>query len=60
MLGPRMFNPAEVRFAGYSKFLTARKLAAAGLPAAPTRSATSMADVAVAVAEYDWIEKHAG
>jgi hypothetical protein len=55
-----MFDPAEVWFAGYSKLLTARKLAAAGLPAAPTRSATSMADVAVAVAEYDWIEKHAG
>jgi hypothetical protein len=45
VLGPRMFDPAEVWFAGYSKFLTAQKLAAAGLPAPPTRSATSMADV---------------
>ena len=52
MLGPRMFDPAEVWFAGYSKFLTAQKLAAAGLPAPPTRSATSMADVAAAVAEW--------
>jgi len=52
VLGPRMFDPAEVWFAGYSKFLTAQKLAAAGLPAPPTRSATSMADVAAAVAEW--------
>ena len=49
VLGPRMFDPAEAWFAGYSKFLTAQKLAAAGLPAPPTRSATSMADVAAAV-----------
>jgi ribosomal protein S6--L-glutamate ligase len=48
----RMFDPADVWFAGYSKFLTAQKLAAAGLPAAPTRSAASMADVAAAVAEW--------
>ena len=52
VLGPRMFDPAEIWFAGYSKFLTAQKLAAAGLPAPPTRSATSMADVAAAVAEW--------
>ncbi|HST67497.1 MAG TPA: hypothetical protein VLM05_20170 [Mycobacteriales bacterium] len=51
-LGPRMFDPADVWFAGYSKFLTAQKLAAAGLPAPPTRSATSLADVAAAVAEF--------
>jgi ribosomal protein S6--L-glutamate ligase len=48
----RMFDPADVWFAGYSKFLTAQKLAAAGLPAPPTRSAASMADVAAAVAEW--------
>jgi ribosomal protein S6--L-glutamate ligase len=48
----RMFDPADVWFAGYSKFLTAQKLAAAGLPAPPTRSATSMADVAAAVADW--------
>lgn len=52
VLGPRMFDPAEVWFAGYSKFLTAQKLAAAGLPAPPTRSATSMADVTSAVGEW--------
>jgi ribosomal protein S6--L-glutamate ligase len=52
VLGPRMFDPADVWFAGYSKFLTAQKLAAAGLPAPPTRSATSMADVAAAVGEW--------
>ncbi len=52
VLGPRMFDPADVWFAGYSKFLTAQKLAAAGLPAPPTRSATSMADVAAAVADW--------
>ena len=52
VLGPRMFDPAEIWFAGYSKFLTAQKLAAAGLPAPPTRSATSMVDVAAAVAEW--------
>ena len=49
VLGPRMFDPAEAWFAGYSKFLTAQKLAAAELPAPPTRSATSMVDVAAAV-----------
>jgi ribosomal protein S6--L-glutamate ligase len=52
VLGPRMFDSADVWFAGYSKFLTAQKLAAAGLPAPPTRSATSMADVAAAVGEW--------
>jgi ribosomal protein S6--L-glutamate ligase len=48
----RMFDPAEVWFTGYSKFLTAQRLAAAGLPAPPTRSATSVADVAAAVADW--------
>ena len=52
VLGPRMFDPADVWFAGYSKFLTAQKLAAAGLPAPPTRSATSVADVAAAVSSW--------
>jgi ribosomal protein S6--L-glutamate ligase len=52
VLGDRMFDPADVWFAGYSKFLTAQKLAAAGLPAPPTRSAGSMADVAAAVAHW--------
>jgi ribosomal protein S6--L-glutamate ligase len=52
VLGGRMFDPADVWFAGYSKFLTAQKLAAAGLPAPPTRSAVSMADVAAAVAQW--------
>jgi glutathione synthase/RimK-type ligase-like ATP-grasp enzyme len=52
VLGPRMFDPADVWFAGYSKFLTAQRLAAAGIPVPPTRSARSLADVAAAVAEW--------
>jgi ribosomal protein S6--L-glutamate ligase len=52
VLGDRMFDRAGVWFAGYSKFLTAQKIAAAGLPAPPTRSATSMADVAAAAGRW--------
>jgi ribosomal protein S6--L-glutamate ligase len=52
VLGDRMFDRAGVWFAGYSKFLTAQKIAAAGLPAPPTRSATSMADVAAAAGQW--------
>jgi glutathione synthase/RimK-type ligase-like ATP-grasp enzyme len=52
VLGGRMFDPADVWFAGYSKFLTAQRLAAAGIPVPPTRSARSLADVAAAVAEW--------
>lgn len=46
--GLRMFDPADVWFTGYSKFLTAQRLAAAGLPVPPTRSAATVADVAAA------------
>jgi ribosomal protein S6--L-glutamate ligase len=41
-----------VWFAGYSKFLTARRLAEAGLPVPPTRSATTMAEVTAAFDEW--------
>ena len=50
--GLAMFDPVEVWFRGYSKFLTAQCLSEAGLPAARTRSARSVADVAAAVAEW--------
>jgi ribosomal protein S6--L-glutamate ligase len=52
VLGGRLFDPADVWFAGYSKFLTAQKLAAAGLPVPPVRSAASMAEVAAAVEQW--------
>lgn len=50
--GLAVFDPVDVWFRGYSKFLTAQCLSAAGLPAPPTRSARSVADVAAAVAEW--------
>jgi ribosomal protein S6--L-glutamate ligase len=51
--GLAVFDPVDVWFRGYSKFLTAQCLSAAGLPAPPTRSARTVADVAAAVADWD-------
>lgn len=50
--GLPVFDPADVWFRGYSKFLTAQRLAAAGLPAAQTRSARTVGEVADAVAAW--------
>jgi ribosomal protein S6--L-glutamate ligase len=50
--GLAVFDPVDVWFRGYSKFLTAQRLTAAGLPAPPTRSARTVADVAAAAAEW--------
>ncbi len=50
--GLRLFDPADVWVTGYSKFLMAQRLAAAGVPVPPTRSATSLADVEAACEEW--------
>lgn len=50
--GLRLFDPADVWVTGYSKFLMAQRLAAAGLPVPPIRSATSLADVEEACQEW--------
>lgn len=50
--GLPVFDPVDVWFTGYSKFLTAQRLSAAGLPAPPTRSARSVADVASAYEQW--------
>lgn len=50
--GLPMFDPADVWFTGYSKFRNAQRLAAMGLPAPLTRSATTVAEVATAVEEW--------
>lgn len=51
--GLHMFDPAEVWQCSYSKFLTMRKLALAGLPVPPCRSATTPSDVEIACHEWD-------
>ncbi|MCG3039817.1 ATP-grasp domain-containing protein [Streptomyces sp. S1A] len=50
--GPMLFDPVDVWLTGYSKFLMAQKLAAAGLPVPPVRSAASLADVETAFEEW--------
>ncbi|MEV1240107.1 ATP-grasp domain-containing protein [Nonomuraea sp. NPDC049750] len=50
--GLRLFDPAEVWVRGYSKFLTAQKLAEAGLPTPPVRSAVTLAEVETAWKEW--------
>jgi len=50
--GLAMFDPADVWFTGYSKFLSAARLAAAGLPVPMIRSATTIDEVATAVDEW--------
>ncbi len=50
--GLPVFDPVDAWFAGYSKFLNAQRLAAAGLPVPLTRSATTLTDVATAVEEW--------
>jgi ribosomal protein S6--L-glutamate ligase len=53
--GVRMFDPAEAWVSGYSKLQCAQRLAECGLPALPTRSATSMADIELACQEWGTI-----
>lgn len=50
--GLKLFDPADAWIAGYSKFLNAQRLAAAGIPTPPVRSATAPEDVAAAVDEW--------
>ncbi|MEU9094486.1 RimK family alpha-L-glutamate ligase [Streptomyces sp. NPDC087901] len=50
--GVRLFDPADVWVTGYSKFLMAQRLAAAGLPVPQVRSVASLADVEAACAEW--------
>lgn len=50
--GPRLFDPAEAWVTGYSKFRTAQRLAAAGIPVPPVRSVVTMADVEAAHEEW--------
>lgn len=50
--GLPMFDPADVWFSGYSKFRNAQRLAAAGIPVPPIRSATTVAEVAAAVDQW--------
>ncbi len=52
VLGPRMFDPAEVWVGSYSKFLMLQKLAKAGFPVPPLRSATSVQEVGAACDEW--------
>lgn len=51
-LGPRLHSSADAWVTGYSKFGCTQRLAAAGLPVPPTRSAASMADLELAL--RDW------
>jgi ribosomal protein S6--L-glutamate ligase len=50
--GVLMFDPVDVWTTGYSKFLTIAKLGQAGFPVPPTRSATTVADIDAACAEW--------
>jgi len=50
--GLRMFDPVDAWLTGYSKFLMAQRLLAAGLPGTPLRSASSVDEVAAACAEW--------
>jgi len=50
--GVAMFDPVEVWTTGYSKFLMAQRLAAAGLPVPPCRSATTPEQVRAAVRQW--------
>ena len=53
--GVRVFDPADAWVRGYSKLLGTQRLADAGLPVPPTRSATTMADVAHACRDWGTI-----
>lgn len=48
-LGPRLFDPVDVWLRGYSKFLNAQTLSAAGVPTPAVRSATTVEQVGEAV-----------
>ena len=50
--GVRLFDPADAWVRGYSKLLCTERLAAAGLPVAPTRSVTSVEDVEEALVQW--------
>jgi ribosomal protein S6--L-glutamate ligase len=51
--GLHMFDSAEVWQQAYSKFLTMQKLAQAGLPVPPCRSATTPSEVELACQEWE-------
>ncbi|WP_194292907.1 ATP-grasp domain-containing protein [Streptomyces smaragdinus] len=50
--GLRMFDPADAWVRGYSKFLMAQRLAAAGIPVPPVRSVTTLAEIEAAYEEW--------
>jgi ribosomal protein S6--L-glutamate ligase len=50
--GVRLFAPADAWQTASSKFLTAQRLAQAGLPTPPVRSVASLAEVGAACAEW--------
>lgn len=52
VVGPGMFDPAEVALACKSKLLATQRLAAGGVPVPPTRSVRSPAEVAQAFEEW--------
>lgn len=51
--GVRLFDPADAWTRGYSKLQGTQRLADAGLPVPPTRSAITMADVEAACREWE-------
>jgi ribosomal protein S6--L-glutamate ligase len=50
--GVRLFDPADAWVRGYSKLECTQRLADGGIPAPPTRSATTMADIELAHQEW--------
>lgn len=50
--GVTVLDPADIYFAAESKFLGLQRLAAAGLPIAPTRSCSSLIEVDEAIGEW--------
>jgi glutathione synthase/RimK-type ligase-like ATP-grasp enzyme len=53
--GVAVIDPADIYLAAESKFLGLQRLGAAGLPIAPTRSCSSLAEVEEALGEWDRI-----
>jgi ribosomal protein S6--L-glutamate ligase len=52
VLGPRLFDPIDVRLTGASKFLMAQRLAEGGFPVPPFRSVSTVEDVDAALADW--------
>jgi ribosomal protein S6--L-glutamate ligase len=52
VLGPRLFDPIDVRLTGASKFLMAQRLAEGGFPVPPFCSVSTVEDVDAALADW--------